>query len=1577
MAGKIPVGEMNTRISLDGVQATETLRQMKADVSALTSQWKVQQAELRSAGDAVGAAQAKYDGLSSAISKQRDYIERLKSEQSGLDRTTNDGAASYAKLEGQISSASSKLLSLSSQQDRAKESLDYYKSGLASAQSELSKISSVSRSYVDRLQAEGKQTEANKAQLSGLSQQYNKMAEIYKIQASELNKIESESGKASDAYAKQSVRVNETAASMAKAKTQMTELNDSINKANPSVFDRLKSHIVDVNKQTEKGSGLIRKFVAGGLITNAITSGWQHLSSGITETVKSGLELNEAGEKINETWSNMGKSANDIQILSSQMSYLRSETGATGGEINKMQTTVDTMTHGVTEKTTVISAGIASVATASHIGGEGMDSLSKSMTRVIASGTLTSTNLARLEKQAPTLGAQLAKAAGVSQDSFAKMVADGKIKSDDFMNLVYKIGTTSKTTFDEFGKTSEGAVAQMSGAWTTLKAKMTAPLFDVKNSGMQSLASILTSTVVQNAAADLGLGLAHIANYAKQILDYVSEHKADVTGIAGDMWDIAKIAGGTVWDTFKSIIGGIGNMLGVGGKNAEAMKDPLGTIHEILDKIVENRSGIETTVKTILALFAVKKALDFAVGVSRVYSALKNLETINLGSLTSGFGKLTGSKLPSVGGASLDTAAEGAGAVASTGSKIVGAVGKVAGIGTAIDVGGSIVSSLLSNNTQEKIKAASKTTGSLIGGGIGAAVGSIIPGVGTAAGAGIGAGIGNFLGSSKIVQSWAKSIHSSMAKASAGLTVKSPKISLDSKELGDQFAKFTKTLSKKFVVSMSTDSKSLAKAQASVQKTYTSMQKSVEAYYKKKEANAAADFKKLVANGTMTQAQADKQLAKLKKNDAAEAKSKTATYAAMEKNANSYYAQAQKIANGNTTKLLQIAQKYGKNSSKYQTEQNKELLAAYKKYGSEYASEVLRNNAKVNATLSKGAKQQESLLSQLNKRKGTLNMQQLDNTAKTAKKEYDAAVKPAQQARDDIIKAANERYKETVNTAKREYKDNGSISKSQYNEIVKNARAQRDDSADAANSQYKQVTKHMTNQYKSTTSAISKQKAEVSASSYEETAAVSGYANDQSYAVVNHMRNQANSSLDAAHKQASGTNKIFSTLGSWWNDIVHFFGGSKMPTGGANYDYSKVQPLAYARGGATKNGTALVGEAGPELRYQPYADKVDILGAHGAEFARVNSGDYILNAADTAKLMSGQFHGTLPGYAGGTSSLDDFINGIKNTASKIWDKVSKSVEGILSKVSNPLKFFTDLADKTFNVNSVPGVGSMAPKLSGEMRKEDIKGVADFFDRIKKMVTDMENIGNGPMKSLPELEAVARQAAKIMKVNPSDHFIEALANVAMSESGGRASAANNTDSNAKAGLASVGLLQYIPTTWSYYAMPGYNNRSSVLDNFVTFFNNSDWADSIGYVTYPSWGGHYKWDWKHNGPTGHRRFEDGGFANVASIFAENGPEAAIPLSSIKSSRGYEMLGKTAAAMAARDNLGQSVNESERVNDLEDKLNKLTDGVSAMVDLLKVVAAKDPSLNVTKYERYGSAERQRRLDIAARGGALGARL
>jgi surface antigen len=116
-------------------------------------------------------------------------------------------------------------------------------------------------------------------------------------------------------------------------------------------------------------------------------------------------------------------------------------------------------------------------------------------------------------------------------------------------------------------------------------------------------------------------------------------------------------------------------------------------------------------------------------------------------------------------------------------------------------------------------------------------------------------------------------------------------------------------------------------------------------------------------------------------------------------------------------------------------------------------------------------------------------------------------------------------------------------------------------------------------------------------------------------------------------------------------------------------------------------------------------------------------------------------------------------------------------------------------------------------------------------------------------------ALILAAAKAMNADPTDEFVSNLEQVIMNESGGNASVTQNVQDVNSGGNEAVGLLQYTPGTFANYAIKGYENRQSAIDQLLAFFNNSDWKTSIGWTTIL---GVRKMEWLHSGPQGSRRY-----------------------------------------------------------------------------------------------------------------------
>lgn len=269
MANKIQA-TMSTEIALNTLGASDSIKRLTQLVGSATSAWKAQEAQLKSAGDSLGAAKAKYDGLSESITRQQAKIDSLKREQSELKGNTSETAAQYLKYQQQIDQATTKLASMESQQQKAKSSLDYYKSGLAGLQQQFRQQNEASETYIKRLQAEGKESEANAEKSNLLKNSVENLTKQYKTQEDMLQKIAAESGKTSSEYLLQKKRLDETATSLANAKANANHFNSGL----ADLQQQLK-------RQNEASETYIKRLQAEGRESEVNAEKSKHLKSSI------------------------------------------------------------------------------------------------------------------------------------------------------------------------------------------------------------------------------------------------------------------------------------------------------------------------------------------------------------------------------------------------------------------------------------------------------------------------------------------------------------------------------------------------------------------------------------------------------------------------------------------------------------------------------------------------------------------------------------------------------------------------------------------------------------------------------------------------------------------------------------------------------------------------------------------------------------------------------------------------------------------------------------------------------------------------------------------------------------------------------------------------------------------------------------------------------------------------------------------------------------------------------------------------------------------------------------------------
>ncbi|AUI79696.1 peptidase M23 [Lactiplantibacillus pentosus] len=337
MAKKVVGREMTSKVGLDSAEAVKSLKQLTAEVKANTSGWKAQETALKSAGEYQKAAAARVDGLAKSMEAQKAKIDELKSRQSGLSRNTKDGEEAYLKLSDQINKASRSYNSMGGQLDRAKSKLQYYNSGLADLQKGYKQSTALSKSYIERLEAEGKTAQANKAKLGGLKQAYSNMEAQYKAQTSELDRIKTASGATSDAYKRQQVRVNETATAMAKAKTSQRELVKAMEKEPHAFMHGVRSKLDSIDDKAKKTSHLFGTILGAHLVANGITSAFTAITSHINEAISAGMTYEKEQQKMTATWTTLTGTVTKSDAMVKTINELSVKTGQAVDVVNELE----------------------------------------------------------------------------------------------------------------------------------------------------------------------------------------------------------------------------------------------------------------------------------------------------------------------------------------------------------------------------------------------------------------------------------------------------------------------------------------------------------------------------------------------------------------------------------------------------------------------------------------------------------------------------------------------------------------------------------------------------------------------------------------------------------------------------------------------------------------------------------------------------------------------------------------------------------------------------------------------------------------------------------------------------------------------------------------------------------------------------------------------------------------------------------------------------------------------------------------------------------------------------------------
>ncbi|MEC4002667.1 phage tail tape measure protein, partial [Bacillus subtilis] len=466
----------------------------------------------------------------------------------------------------------------------------------------------------------------------------------------------------------------------------------------------------------------------------------------------------------------------------------------------------------------------------------------------------------------------------------------------------------------------------------------------------------------------------------------------------------------------------------------------------------------------------------------------------------------------------------------------------------------------------------------------------------------------------------------------------------------------------------------------------------------------------------------------------------------------------------------------------------------YRNAAKENRETTEKENAEIAKIQGQMLAQMETALTQSKDEQTKISRKLKEESSNLSAKQAAAVIKNSNKAKEKTIKDAKKQRDAVIASADDQYYVKGIISKKEHDDTVKKAKSQSEKTIKKAEDTHKGVVKEAKLQAYGHLEQVDWETGEVLGEWDTFVVDLAG--------VVNKITGGINTVLEFMH---------IPTIPEW------------KPKGYSGNSEMKIAPgRAYAKGtDFHPGGRALVGEEGYELAHTPGIGTY-VVGMGGPQVWDLPRGTSVLPHSQSKEVMAT----SLPGYAGGVGDFfKDAVNGSKKlvkgaiSAGKgVVDKAKDVASGAMEMILNgPEKMIKNLFKGFIPFKSGKGVHSLGTGILQTLKN----GASQF---LKSILPDAGLFTAESYKGATgsaQVQKWVTEAVGIAGVPFS--WVPSLITIAMKESGGNPNAINLTDSNARAGRHSRGLMQTIPSTFSSNAFPGHNNIFNPVDNILAAIN----------------------------------------------------------------------------------------------------------------------------------------------------------
>lgn len=559
---------MATKVALDMVEASSAVKNLTTLVNSHTQAWKAQTAALRSAGDYVGAAKAKYEGLGNAISAQREKIEALERKQSemnsidkktadqymelrsklnqyrsemdkldtstakgearskelaeqiaktkeqlnGLDTGTVKSAEQFLKYGQQVDRAKAKLASLQAQQQRAAQQIDVENSGVIRLTASMRTQAALATATAERLRSEGNSYQAMGVEVTGLRAKLDSLRQIQSREAELLASTKARSGETSEAYMRQATRVEELGTKIQETRSKLNELNETMSKTPHGWLAGVSARLDDIQGRADRVSTSFGRIFGATAAANMFAGALGSVQARVGDLTKAGIDYNIEQNKMVATWTTLTGSAKKADPLVDSINNMSKATGQNVDIVNELEQGFYHL-NSSKKQADGMTSSLLNMADAVGLNGDQIKAVEQDMVHGMATGKITQGELNQIGSYFPMIDEAMAKHFNTTVAGMRQMASAGKISAKDLQEVFEQLGN---------GKYKEAAENMMNsyfGVFRTIQSRtpqlvgdITKPFMNISNPFLKSVRNWVNDKSTDAEFTKLGNQMARSMN---------------------------------------------------------------------------------------------------------------------------------------------------------------------------------------------------------------------------------------------------------------------------------------------------------------------------------------------------------------------------------------------------------------------------------------------------------------------------------------------------------------------------------------------------------------------------------------------------------------------------------------------------------------------------------------------------------------------------------------------------------------------------------------------------------------------------------------------------------------------------------------------------------------------------------------------------------------------------------------------------------------------------------------------------------------------------------------------------------